>query len=74
MEEGGERINTEGETTRGKYKWYFSSGIKPEDVQKSAKMKREWKKISQAILEKSKNICRSSSHAEQQTKQTPGNN
>ena len=37
MEEGGERTNPEGETIRGRFKWYFSSGIKPEDVEISEK-------------------------------------
>ena len=35
-EEGGaERLSTVGQTVRGKYKWFYSSGIKPEDVEKT---------------------------------------
>ena len=47
--EGGERTNPEGETTRGKYKWYFSSGIKPEDVQKSENEERRKEEITRNI-------------------------
>ena len=34
-----ETEDTEGATTRGKYKWYFSSGVDPKDVEKRDKLR-----------------------------------
>ena len=53
-EEGGqEKVETEGEATRGKYEWYFSSGIDPEDVEKRDKLRQAGKK-NKAIYEKAR--------------------
>ena len=46
-------MDTEGEATRGKYEWYFSSGIDPEDVEKRDKLRQAGKE-NKAIHEKAR--------------------
>ena len=50
---GQEKVDTKGETTRGKYKWYFRSGVHPKDVEKRDELREAGKK-NEAIYEKAR--------------------
>ena len=50
--EGSSTEWTDGSTARGDYKWYFSSGVKPEDRDKADKLKRAGKHIPRESTEK----------------------